>query len=138
MTGGPARREVVTGGRGEPSYGLPGAAGRTDAGPSAPDDARLRALVRAQLRTALTAAAALAVPLGTLPLLLDRVPAVSRARIGGVALTWPLLGVVGYPLMYLIGRWYVARAEANEARHQADRCPPGRLTPRLDGDGGPR
>ncbi|MEU6174134.1 hypothetical protein ABZ832_19700 [Streptantibioticus parmotrematis] len=96
--------------------------GATDTEPSARDDARLRALVRAQLRAALTAVAALAVPLGTLPLLLDRVPAVSRTRIGGVSVTWPLLGVAGYPLMYLIGRWYVTRAEANEARYHGG-CP---------------
>lgn len=113
------RREVVTGGRCDPSRG---AAGATDTEPSTRDDARLRALVRAQLRAALTAVAALAVPLGALPLLLDRVPAVSRTRIGGVGVTWPLLGVAGYPLMYLIGRWYVTRAEANEARYQGG-CP---------------
>ena len=118
------RREVVTGvPRG--SRGAPGTT-RPPSGPArpAPRDEQARRLMRAQWRTTLAAAGALALPLGALPLLLAATP-LGRLRIGGVGVAWPLLGVLVYPLLYAVGHWYVTRAEAHEARHTAGTGRPG-------------
>ncbi|WP_030762947.1 hypothetical protein [Streptomyces sp. NRRL F-2664] len=69
----------------------------------------VRALMRSQLRAGLAALAALLSLVGTLPLVF----AVPRARPG--ALVWLVLGLLVYPVMWLIARWYVRRAERNEA-----------------------
>ncbi|MFC9295639.1 hypothetical protein ACFTWH_15035 [Streptomyces sp. NPDC057011] len=107
----PPRREVVT--------GVPRGARRR---PPAHTPARseiseqttlgatyVRALVRSQLRAALGALAALALLVGTLPLVL------LLPRTGSGPLVWAALGVLVYPVMWLIARWYVTRAERNEA-----------------------
>ncbi|MFB7177872.1 hypothetical protein ACFCYI_09235 [Streptomyces sp. NPDC056257] len=69
----------------------------------------VRALMRSQLRAGLGALAALVVLVGTLPLLF----ALPRAASG--PLVWVALGVLVYPVMWLIARWYVTRAERNES-----------------------
>ncbi|MEV7442428.1 hypothetical protein AB0O22_14890 [Streptomyces sp. NPDC091204] len=69
----------------------------------------VRALMRSQLRAGLGALAALVVLVGTLPLLF----ALPRAASG--PLVWVVLGVLVYPVMWVIARWYVTRAERNEA-----------------------
>ncbi|MFG2292906.1 hypothetical protein [Streptomyces sp. NPDC048603] len=69
----------------------------------------VRALMRSQLRAGLGALGALALLVGTLPLLL------ALPGGGSGALVWVALGVAVYPLMWLIARWYVRRAERNEA-----------------------
>ncbi|MEV7612124.1 hypothetical protein [Streptomyces sp. NPDC089799] len=105
------RREVVT--------GVPRAAHRR---PPAHTPARseiseqttlgatyVRALMRSQLRAGLGALGALALLVGTLPLLL------ALPGGGSGALVWVALGVAVYPVMWLIARWYVHRAERNEA-----------------------
>ncbi|MFE9932746.1 hypothetical protein [Streptomyces sp. NPDC005533] len=69
----------------------------------------VRALMRSQLRAGLGALAALVVLVGTLPLLF----ALSAAASG--PLVWVALGLLVYPVMWLIARWYVTRAERNEA-----------------------
>jgi hypothetical protein len=124
------RREVVTGVPRGTRHGSARTARQTAgvARPSASAEDRLRRLIRAQWRAALIAAGALVLSLGALPLLFAFVPAVAAARIGGVGIAWPVLGVFGYPVLYAIGRWYVARAEANEARFTGssdDGGPPG-------------
>ncbi|MFG2875534.1 hypothetical protein ACGFYU_11095 [Streptomyces sp. NPDC048337] len=107
----PPRREVVT--------GVPRGARRR---PPAHTPARseiseqttlgatyVRALMRSQLRAALGALAVLALLVGTLPLVLV------LPRTGSGPLVWVALGVLVYPVMWLIARWYVTRAERNEA-----------------------
>lgn len=107
----PPRREIVT--------GVPRGARRR---PPAHTPARseiseqttlgatyVRALMRSQLRAGLGALAALALLVGTLPLVF----ALPRAASG--PLLWVVLGVLVYPVMWLIARWYVTRAERNEA-----------------------
>ncbi|QES57785.1 hypothetical protein DEJ51_29460 [Streptomyces venezuelae] len=69
----------------------------------------VRALMRSQFRAALGALAALVALIGTLPLVF----AVSRDGTG--PLVWVALGLLVYPVMWLIARWYVTRAERNEA-----------------------
>ena len=117
----PPRREVVTGvprgsARGSSRAARPAAAA---SGPSALDEDRLRQLIRIQWRATVLAAGALVVLLGSLPLVFALAPAVAAVRLGGVGIAWVVLGVLAYPVLYAIGRWYVARAEANEARFTA-------------------
>ncbi|MEU7604007.1 hypothetical protein AB0B78_16390 [Streptomyces sp. NPDC040724] len=69
----------------------------------------VRALMRSQLRAGLGALAALAALVGTLPLVF----VLPRAASG--PLVWAALGLLVYPVMWLIARWYVTRAERNEA-----------------------
>jgi hypothetical protein len=77
-------------------------------------EALVRGLMRAQLAAALRLAAVVAVALGGLPLLFAFAPALARFRLFGVALPWLLLGVVAYPLLFLVGAAYVHLAERNE------------------------
>ncbi|UQX04069.1 hypothetical protein [Streptomyces sp. RerS4] len=69
----------------------------------------VRALMRTQLRSALAALAGLAALMGLLPL------AFLLPRSASGALVWVALGLVVYPVMWLVARWYVTRAERNEA-----------------------
>ncbi|MFD3678967.1 hypothetical protein [Streptomyces sp. NPDC058613] len=69
----------------------------------------VRALMRSQLRAGLAALAALTVLVGTLPLAFLLPGATSGP------LVWAALGLLVYPVMWLIARWYVTRAERNEA-----------------------
>ncbi|MFB7587167.1 hypothetical protein [Streptomyces sp. NPDC056169] len=66
----------------------------------------VRSLMRSQLRAALTALGALALLVGSLPLLLA-LPAPE-------ALVWAALGAGVYPVVWGIAHWYVRRAERNE------------------------
>jgi hypothetical protein len=115
------RREVVTGGpRGTPHGTSRAARPVTDATRApAPDDDRLRQLIRLQWRATLVAAGTLVLLLGSLPLVFSLAPAVAAVRVAGIGIAWWVLGVLAYPVLYLIGRRYVARAEANEERFTA-------------------
>ncbi|MFA7767538.1 hypothetical protein [Streptomyces sp. NRRL S-448] len=107
----PPRREIVT--------GVPRGARRR---PPAHTPARseiseqttlgatyVRALMRSQLRAALGSLAVLVALIGTLPLVF------SLSRDASGPLVWVALGLLVYPVMWLIARWYVTRAERNEA-----------------------
>jgi hypothetical protein len=71
--------------------------------------------MRSQLRTALLGLGVLALLVGALPLLLQ-LPRILNdgAPLGPGPHLWVVLGVVVYPVMWLIARWYVRRAERNE------------------------
>ncbi|MEU0051028.1 hypothetical protein [Streptomyces sp. NPDC006309] len=110
------RREVVTGRPHTPGGGraLPPPVPAPTPAPAHPDgDTAVRALMRRQLRAALTATALLAVPLGLLPVLLRALPLAGTGARVPPAL-WLLLGVAPYPALLGIGAWYVRRAERNE------------------------
>lgn len=77
-------------------------------------DLLVRSLVRAQLTLALRTAAAVAVPLGGLPLLFALVPALRQMHLFGVSVPWLLLGVLVYPALLLAGWVHVGLAERNE------------------------
>ncbi|MEU8543668.1 hypothetical protein AB0C52_27375 [Streptomyces sp. NPDC048717] len=66
----------------------------------------VRSLMRSQLRAALTGLGALALLVGSLPLLLA-LPVPEAA-------VWLTLGVGVHPVVWAIARWYVRRAERNE------------------------
>jgi hypothetical protein len=74
----------------------------------------VRSLIRSQLRLAVLVIAALASTLGALPLLFALVPPVREAHLLGIPLPWVLLGFVVYPVLVLLGWFYVRQAERNE------------------------
>jgi nucleoside permease NupC len=76
-------------------------------------------LLREQLRLALGILAVLLGTVGLLPLLFHMVPRLGTVHLLGLPLAWLLLGVLVYPLLFLLGWLYVRRAERNE-RHFAD------------------
>ena len=79
----------------------------------APADADVRRLVRRQLRAGLATGGALALLVGTLPLLFRHLPAAGLGPVPPL-LVWAVLGVAVYPLFLLLAGRYVRRAERNE------------------------
>jgi hypothetical protein len=74
----------------------------------------LHTLLRRQLRLAMQLLLGTALPLVLLPVLVLAAPRIASAKVGGVGVTWLLLGGGVYPLLYLAARWYLRRAERNE------------------------
>ncbi|GAA3509057.1 hypothetical protein [Actinomadura keratinilytica] len=73
-----------------------------------------RALIRAQLRSALLTAGAVLTAIIGLPLLLTLVPALARARVHGVPLAWPLLVLGVQPVWIILAVRQLWRAERTE------------------------
>jgi hypothetical protein len=103
------RREVVR------SERTPGRTGARPNGDRVPADPRAVELMRRQLTTAAISAAALLVLVGSLPLDFALVPGLAAVRVAGVGIAWILLGVLVYPVLLLIGRLHLGRAERNES-----------------------
>jgi hypothetical protein len=76
--------------------------------------AYVRSLMRSQLRTAAVAFGILVALLGGLPVVFTLVPDNLDLWPSGPSLAWAVLGIAAYPLLVLIARWYVGRAERNE------------------------
>lgn len=72
----------------------------------------VRSLMRSQLRAALYALGTLALLVGALPLLFTLPAALGHGT--AQPFVWAALGVGTYPVVWLIARWYVRRAERNE------------------------
>ncbi|MEW2412937.1 hypothetical protein AB0953_04295 [Streptomyces sp. NPDC046866] len=107
----PPRRETVTGvprgGRRRPPAHTPA---RSEISEQTTLGATyVRALMRSQLRAGLRVLAAVGLPAAVLPALLALPGAASGP------LVWLALGPAVYPLLWLTARWYVHRAERNEA-----------------------
>ncbi|OIJ66870.1 hypothetical protein [Streptomyces mangrovisoli] len=71
-------------------------------------DTYVRSLMRSQLRAALAVFAFLVLLVGPLPLVFAAAPEARR-------LQWAVLGFCLYAPLVLLARWYVRRAERNEA-----------------------
>jgi hypothetical protein len=91
----------------------PSAAGEIDA-QSQVGEVYLRSLLRAQLRLSLTVIGLLAVLVGGLPLAFWLLPDWAGARVLGMPLAWGLLGFALYPVLVLLGWWYVRSSERVE------------------------
>lgn len=74
----------------------------------------VRGLIRAQLGLAVRLSVVVAVLLGGLPVLFALVPGLGDVAVFGLRLPWLLLGVLAYPLLYVVARIYVRQAERNE------------------------
>lgn len=75
----------------------------------------LGSLLREQLGLAAGVLLALVLGVGSLPLVFHLFPELAELRLLGVPLPWWALGVLIYPVLVLLGWWYVRAAEANEA-----------------------
>ena len=93
---------------------VPSAAREIDA-QSQVGEVYLASLLRAQLRLGLTVLLLLAVLVGGLPLAFWLLPDRTSVHVLGMPLAWGLLGFVVYPVLVLLGWWYVRAAERNEA-----------------------
>jgi hypothetical protein len=74
----------------------------------------LGSLLREQLLLAARVLGALAVTVGSLPLVFYLAPGLDDVRVFGLPLAWLLLGVLVYPWLVFLGWRYVRRAERNE------------------------
>ena len=111
--------------------------------PEPPDmhsEAFLHSLMRKQLRLSLICAASFLVVLLGLPLANYFAPELMATRIFGFTLTWLILGIAFFPVVWLIAWVFISRsialeeAEASEVvRHEtsATQVPSGKLTDSL-------
>jgi hypothetical protein len=74
----------------------------------------VRVLLRAQLRIALGTLAVVVAVVAGLPALLAFVPAIARARPGGVPLCWLVPPLAVQPLLIAVALWQLRRAERAE------------------------
>ncbi|APU12185.1 MULTISPECIES: hypothetical protein [Actinoalloteichus] len=77
-------------------------------------EALVRNLIRAQLRTALRLTLLTLGLLGSLPVLFWLFPAFATLSVGGIRLSWVLLGVLPFPLLIAVGYAYSVQAERHE------------------------
>ena len=96
-------------------------------------EAFLHHLMRRQLRLSITCAATFLVALLGLPLLNYFAPDLMATRIAGFTLTWLLLGVLFFPLVWVISFYFIKRSialeEAEAARVQSAAKPITTSTP---------
>lgn len=109
------RRVAVT----SPQTRLARAGRRSGATAAAPhlapaDLERARLIHRRQLRCALAALGVLAVLLLGLPLALSSLPELDTVRLAGVPVSWLAVAVLPYPLLVLLARSQLRRAERVE------------------------
>ncbi len=74
----------------------------------------MSSLLRVQLRLAGIVVVAVLVAVGGLPLSYWLFPSLDEVQVLGMPLAWVLLGFVAYPLLLLLGWFYVRAAERNE------------------------
>ena len=90
-------------------------------GPAPGDTAALyvRTLIRSQRRLAIVCAVAFIVILVAVPLVFVLVPSLDDANIGGVPVSWIVLGAGLFPVLITIAALYVRTASRNEARYRS-------------------
>jgi uncharacterized membrane protein (DUF485 family) len=82
-------------------------------------EAFLHRLMRRQLRLSISCAATFLVALLGLPLLNYFAPALMAKRVAGFTLTWLLLGVLFFPLVWMIAFYFIRRSIALEQAEAA-------------------
>jgi uncharacterized membrane protein (DUF485 family) len=75
----------------------------------------LQGLMKRQLRLSIACASAFLLLLLGLPLLNYLVPDFMAQRVGGFTLSWLVLGVLFFPYVWIIARWFITRSMALEA-----------------------
>ncbi|MEY5012802.1 MAG: hypothetical protein RLY69_517 [Verrucomicrobiota bacterium] len=75
----------------------------------------LQGLMKRQLRLSLACALAFLLLLLGLPLLNYFAPQFMARRVGGFTLSWLVLGVLFFPYVWIIARWFITRSMALEA-----------------------
>jgi uncharacterized membrane protein (DUF485 family) len=74
----------------------------------------LHGLMKRQLKLSITCATAFLILLFGLPLLNYLVPAFMAQRVGGFTLTWLILGVLFFPYVWIIAKYFISRSMALE------------------------
>lgn len=84
----------------------------------------LRGLMKRQLRLSAACAAAFLLLLLGLPLANYLAPELMATRVGGFTLSWLILGVLFFPYVWIIAKWFIVRSialEEAEVKLAADR-----------------
>ena len=74
----------------------------------------LRGLMKRQLKLSISCAAAFLLLLFGLPLLNYLLPDLMAKRVGGFTLSWLVLGVLFFPYVWIIAKWFIVRSIALE------------------------
>jgi uncharacterized membrane protein (DUF485 family) len=74
----------------------------------------LRGLMKRQLRLSISCASAFLLLLFGLPLLNYLAPEMMAQRVGGFTLSWLLLGILFFPYVWIIAKWFIVRSIALE------------------------
>jgi len=74
-----------------------------------------RRMMKKQLRLSLSVAAVFVVILVGLPLVNLYLPDLAKVRVGGFTLTWLILGVLFFPLTWILSSWFVKGTEKIDA-----------------------
>lgn len=82
-------------------------------------EAFLHRLMRRQLRLSISCAATFLVALLGLPLLNYFAPELMAARVAGFTVSWLLLGVIFFPLVWIISFYFIRRSIALEEQEAA-------------------
>lgn len=79
----------------------------------------VRTLIRSQRRLAIVCAVAFIVVLVVVPVVFVLVPTLDDATVGGVPVSWVVLGAGFFPVLITIAALYVRTASRNEARYRS-------------------
>ncbi|AYF97731.1 DUF485 domain-containing protein [Protaetiibacter intestinalis] len=95
--------------------------GRAASGPGLGDPGALyiRSLIRSQLRLAIVCAVAFIVVLVAVPLVFVLVPGLDAASVGGVPVSWIVLGAGLFPVLIAIAALFVRTSARNESRYRS-------------------
>jgi len=74
----------------------------------------LRGLMKRQLRLSISCASAFLLLLFGLPVMNFIAPAFMAQRVGGFTMTWLILGVLFFPYVWIIAKWFIVRSIALE------------------------
>lgn len=74
----------------------------------------LRGLMKRQLKLSITCAAAFLLLLFGLPILNYLAPELMAMRVGGFTLSWLVLGILFFPYVWVIAKWFITRSIALE------------------------
>jgi uncharacterized membrane protein (DUF485 family) len=74
----------------------------------------LKGLMTRQLKLSISCAAAFLLLLFGLPLLNYLAPELMARRVGGFTLSWLVLGVLFFPYVWIIAKWFIVRSIALE------------------------
>jgi uncharacterized membrane protein (DUF485 family) len=72
-------------------------------------------MMKKQLRLSLSVAVVFIVVLVGLPLVNLYLPDLAKTNVGGFTITWLILGVLFYPLTWILSTWFVKGSEKIEA-----------------------
>ena len=86
----------------------------------ATDAVLARAVMRRQAALSLRVAAVFLVLIFGLPLVNWLLPSVAEAKIGGFTFTWLLLGVLFYPITWLLSGYFIRESDRIEAQIVAE------------------